>query len=168
MDSLTKKCPSCGSESIRELSDSVIQCTHCPLIWQVKKETPSYRGIIIKESLLDDSILNSVTILSEKEVQLENGTMWHMVKASIPVESVHEFRGKLQSLIRKDGTWYIHLYHEDPKRTNMIIIFDDAYFNASKNLDHPQTQKAIHHGLSMGIPKDQLDFEPREVASEKW
>jgi len=54
-----------------------------------------------------------------------------------------------------DGPWYIHLWQTG--KDEIKIIFKNRIFEI-KYSDKSTWEEAIKYGLSIGIPKEQLDF----------
>lgn len=124
----------------------------------------NYRGIIIEESLGDKSILDKCEILKTKVAEIDARTTWYMHKVQIAEENIHEFTKELIEKMDPNGRWYSHFYHEDPNKTQMIVTFYKKRFCESKdNFD-----RSVEYGLQEGIPQEQLDFVPRDVADEEW
>ncbi|MEI6296864.1 MAG: hypothetical protein WCO84_04440 [bacterium] len=108
-----------------------------------------YRGTIIEESLSDNRVLNNVEITSLKISEEENPQdRWHLYTVSVSREDIE----KLSCFI-KAGKWYMHFW----KDREIIAVFKDKVFDF--NYDNKDSWKnAVDHGLSLGIPREQLDF----------
>ncbi len=60
---------------------------------------------------------------------------------------------KLQKYLKREGGWYMHFW----KGKNVKVVFRDKIFEI--NSDDKETWKdAVAYGLSVGVPKEQLDF----------
>lgn len=109
-----------------------------------------YKGSIVKESLDDDQILDEFKTLDILITKEENpADRWHIYT----VETSREQLEKLSHAL-KPNKWYAHFWDSDG---NIIAVFRDKIFEFNFN-DKQSWQPAIKHGLSVGIPKEQLDF----------
>ncbi|MCP6719532.1 MAG: hypothetical protein KJI71_04920 [Patescibacteria group bacterium] len=107
-----------------------------------------YRGIIVEESLKDNRILNDLEIIkvriSEQENQAER---WHLYTVKVSKKDINILSKNIKP------KWYMHFW----KGRNIIAIFKDKKFEF--NFDNRATwEPVIKYGLSLGIPKEQLDF----------
>jgi len=59
------------------------------------------------------------------------------------------------STVLAEGPWYAHFWKDN--RTDILVIFEDHCFWIHAH-DRATWQAAIDHGLSIGIPIEQLDF----------
>lgn len=75
----------------------------------------NFKGLIIKESLKDDSILNDLKIIkSEKEkVTPKHRTPWLLewtiLTVEIPEDNIDEFLEKLKNSLDNEHDWYVDL-----------------------------------------------------------
>lgn len=119
----------------------------------------NYKGVIIEESLDDKSILRKVKILKtriEKVVE-KHKTPWlrqwtlHTIEIKrVDVDKIAKLISK--SLNKKHSSWYVDFksqkYH--------YIIFPDKIFTVGLNSSYKEVRD---WGLSIGIPKYQMQFE---------
>lgn len=107
-----------------------------------------YKGIVVEESLEDNRILNDLEVVKFKITEEENPSeRWHLYTVKVSKQDIE----KLSKNIKQK--WYMHFW----KGKNVIAIFKDKAFEF--NLDDKLTWKpVINYGLSLGIPKEQLDF----------
>lgn len=124
----------------------------------------NYRGIIIEQSLINKNILTNVKVLSKKIINERTTEVWNMLKVEIPEEKIEEFIKRLAKVIKPHEPWYAHFYHEDPRKTNMIVVFSKEIILITKN----KPEKAVEYGLRIGIPLAQLDFKPNDILKETW
>jgi len=117
--------------------------------FEMKSHPGFYLGTIIEESLEDSRVLNNFNILNVRITNEDNPTeRWHLCK----VEATPEQLQKLSSVLKPER-WYAHFWSGD----EMIVIFRDKTF--TQKVDDKSTwEPAIQYGLSVGIPKEQLDF----------
>jgi hypothetical protein len=114
-----------------------------------------WKGVVIKESLKDESVLDFVRIIKSRKTTLENeGERGFLTFLSIELEDGNKniFVKKASSLI-KDG-FYIHIVEED----RMAIIYRNRVFEFSSK-DMNKLEEARNYGLSIGILREQMSFE---------
>ena len=121
--------------------------------FEMKSRPSLYIGTIIEESLEDNRILNDFRILNVRITNEENpADRWHLYK----VEATQEQLQKLSSVLKPEK-WYAHFWSGDQKGDKMIVVFRDKTF--TQKVGEKNTWKpAIQYGLSVGTPKEQLDF----------
>jgi|SRR3989338_9108457 len=104
--------------------------------------------MIVEESLEDNRVLNDFHIINVRITDENNhAERWHVYKVETTKEQLQNFAPVLKP------EWYAHFGCGD----EMIVLFRDKMF-AQKTNDKNTWQPAIEHGLSLGIPKSQLDF----------
>ncbi|MEK7126427.1 MAG: DUF3850 domain-containing protein [Patescibacteria group bacterium] len=117
--------------------------------FEIKSRPGYYLGTIIEESLEDGRVLNDFHILGVRITNDDNpAERWHLYK----VEATPEQLQKLSSILKPEK-WYAHFWSGD----EMIVVFRDKTFT-QKVGDMSTWEPAIQYGLSIGIPKEQLDF----------
>lgn len=105
----------------------------------------NYIGTIVAESLIDKSVLDGLKI-TRSEVSHTLG--WHLFTVDVSAQEIQKLSQNIES-----NKWYMHFW----KDRNVIAVFKDKTFEF--NYDDKESWKpAIEHGLSIGIPKEQLDF----------
>jgi hypothetical protein len=95
-----------------------------------------YTGIIVQESLIDTSVLDNFIKVSNK---IEDS--WSIMKVKASSNDIT----KLKNFI-KNGPWYAHFWNTD----QLLVVFKDQIISGK--------DEAIKYGLTIGIPKEQLDF----------
>ena len=107
-----------------------------------------YKGNIVEESLEDSRILNKLTIRGIKITNEENPLeRWH-------IYTVYVTEKEIQTLSKQiKPKWYMHFWRDK----KIIVVFKDKTF-VLDSTDKTSWNDAIKHGLSLGIPKAQLDF----------
>lgn len=109
-----------------------------------------WRGTIVEESLKDRSILSDCEIIKTTVTDdSDPADHWHVHTVSLD-EKV--FDRLAESL--KDHGWYAHFWNEEKE---IVAIFPKKMFRFHFD-DKAAWRPAIEHGLSLGIPKGQLDF----------
>lgn len=99
-----------------------------------------YKGTIVKESLSDLSVLDFFKILKEEAIGSDDD-LWHLIKVRGSLKNIE----KLKSFI-KYGPWYANFW----TNKKIVIVFKNKLVTNEK--------EAMAYGLSIGIPKKQLDF----------
>src|SRR5690348_13586161 len=110
-----------------------------------------YLGIIIRESLKNHKIIDTLPVISKKEVG-----SWQLLLVSIDESELKIHIKNLQDNmmeITKD-CWYAHYFCEQ----EIIVVFQDRIFYISMNQD--SWDNVIEYGINNGIPREQLDFKP--------
>ena len=107
-----------------------------------------YKGTIVEESLEDNRILNDIEIVGFRISKDENPQdRWHLYTVRVSKEEIEKLSVSIKT------KWYMHFW----KDKDIIAIFKDKIFEF--NYDDKATWKnAVDYGLSLGIPKEQLDF----------
>ena len=103
-----------------------------------------YKGTIVKESLTDPAILDELQIVSERVAG-----DWHLYTVMISEADIT----RIQACLKWEGGWYTHFWHGD----DVVVVFRDKLFHI-KYSDQSTWQEAIAYGLSVGVPREQLDF----------
>lgn len=109
-----------------------------------------YRGAIIEESLEDKSILDLFSIIDTHVTDdVDPNDRWH-------IHTVKTDKGLLIKLsyVLKPEKYYAHFWDDEK---NIIAIFRDKVFEF--NYDKKEEWlPAVEYGVSVGIPREQLDF----------
>ncbi|MFH1455516.1 MAG: hypothetical protein ABIF40_01050 [archaeon] len=107
-----------------------------------------YKGVIVEESLEDNRILNDFKIIEFRISKAENpADRWHLYTVQVSKEDIVRLSKNIKQ------KWYMHFW----KGREVIAIFKDKKFEF--NFDDNSTWKpVVEYGLSLGIPKEQLDF----------
>ena len=110
--------------------------------------TKDYKGIIVEESLSDNRILNDLKIIKVGISKEENPQgRWHLYTVRVSKEDIDNLSQNIKP------KWYMHFW----KGREVIAIFKDKKFEF--NFDNKaELVPVVDYGLSLGIPKEQLDF----------
>ncbi|MBM3247237.1 hypothetical protein FJZ17_01700 [Candidatus Pacearchaeota archaeon] len=120
-----------------------------------------YKGIIIEESLSDNSILKKINIVKTEveKVTFEHKTpwldKWTMHTISVLDKDAPEVAKLISNALESKHEWYA-----DFKNSKWhFIIFRNKVFkiNRVKKEEYKKVQK---YGVALGIPEYQLDFSP--------
>lgn len=107
-----------------------------------------YTGIIVEESLKDNRIVNNLEVIevriSDEEKPEER---WHLYTVKVSRKEIEKVSKNI-----KQG-WYMHFW----KGKKVIVIFKDKKFEFDFD-DKKSWQPVVKYGLSLGIPKEELDF----------
>jgi hypothetical protein len=119
----------------------------------------NYHGIIIKESVKDQSIFEKMQILGEK-----TGKHWTLMRIEVSSDAIDRLIKSIQSnlLYEKGVPYYAHLYRED----ELVIVFPEKVFRVSP--DKNSWRDVVSYGKLLGIPEDELDFAPCRFEDEKY
>ena len=107
-----------------------------------------YQGTIVEESLVDNRILNKLKIKSIRITGEENpNNRWHLYRVEIEKNEMDWLKNEI-----KEG-WYMHFW----KGEEVIALFKGKMFEFYHDKKE-SWKKVIDYGLSVGIPREQLDF----------
>lgn len=108
-----------------------------------------YRGVIVREGLKDAQIIKQLEVL-ERKVTREVAPVrrWHLYKVRVTRNEIKMLGKNLAS-----PKWYMHFW----QARRVIAVFHDKQFEFDYD-DKTSWEPVIEHGLSLGIPQDQLDF----------
>ena len=117
-----------------------------------------YEGIIIEESLKDNSVLRAVEIAETRTEQVTSQhqtpwlTHWTLHTVTIPASKAAMVAEWLSESL--GGTsWYADYRN----RTTHYIIFPDKIYRVDRS--KPEQYEAVKaYGMSLGIPEHQLTF----------
>lgn len=126
-----------------------------------------YKGVIIEESLKDNTVLSSVDIVSTKvePITKEHKTpwlkQWTLHTVTIPADKADSVAEALSKSLA-DNYWYAD-FKNDRKH---YIIFPNKVFKIDRS-KLEEYQAATDYGLILGIFDYQLDFAPNVVQWER-
>jgi hypothetical protein len=113
-----------------------------------------WNGVVIAESLRDPMWINGFPVyrayVSPDALDLGPGRppgRWHLYWVRASWADIDGIRSELLE------PWYAHFWNE--KR--LIVVYADARFEMDR-FDQATWRPAVEHGLSKGIPEEQLDF----------
>lgn len=112
----------------------------------------TYLGIVVAQSLQDQSLLTEFRIVATRK-----GQSWTIHLVSVSEEQLDAQLQLLHANLMTDGHWYAHFFMQD----QLAVVFRDAVFHV--RTDPATWGPVIEHGLDLGIPGEQLDFSPRTV-----
>lgn len=104
----------------------------------------TYVGQVIRESLTNTNLLD---ILEEVAKDFDSETNWNISKVRATKSQIIQ----LSKFLKEE--FYFHFWCGD----DVIVAYKDKIFEF-KHSDKTSWQPAVEYGLSLGIPKKQLDF----------
>lgn len=108
-----------------------------------------FTGMIVEESLSDNRVLNGIKFV---DVRITTAAIpldrWHIYTVQVSLEDIQRLQPQL-----KKGTWYMHFWDGD----HVMAVFPEKIFEFSAT-DRETWKPAIAYGLTLGIPREQLDF----------
>ena len=108
-----------------------------------------YKGAIIEESLIDNCLLNDLEITGLEITKEESPSeRWHIFKVRVSEEDINNLCKNINN-----KKWYMHFW----KNKDIILCFQDKNFKFNWD-DECVKSEIIKHGISLGIPKEQLAF----------
>lgn len=120
-----------------------------------------YHGIIIKEGLLDETLLNKIKVIGSKK----DGIIFRrftLLKLEIEKRSLSEIINIVQKNLKTNPVYYAHFYRDK----ELIVIFPKKTFQITT--DKSSWKKVINYGKSVGIPEKELDFYPCRIEDETY
>ncbi|GGH22560.1 hypothetical protein [Paenibacillus segetis] len=113
-----------------------------------------YYGIVIKQSLKDHNSADVLDIVAHKHV----GT-WDFLFVRVKEQQFLETISELQvNMIDANiDCWYNHFFHDN----EVVVVYQDQVFQV--RMDPNTWSEVIQYGLIHGIPREQLDFNPRTI-----
>ena len=124
------------------------------------KRAEEYHGVIVKEGIKDQSILNEMNVLGSKV-----GQKWTLLKVGV---SANDLEGRvaivMANLVADAGgvPYYAHFYGKG----ELIVVFPAKVFRVKP--DRETWREAIAYGESLGILIRQLDFKPSRIEEETY
>jgi len=117
----------------------------------------TFHGIVVNQSLDDQSVVKNWNILNESKTE-----DWSIYTVSVGSESLDKLIKSVQvNMI--DGPWYAHFYNHNG--SSLVIIFKNKTFNVTS--DKQTWKEALDYAESLKIPRKQLDFYPAKFKDEK-
>ena len=123
-------------------------------------QNTNYKGVIIEESLEDNSVLKQVKIVSTKvekvtERHQSSAKQWTLHTVEIPEKKAGGIAEAISQALDREHAWYADFKND----THHYIIFRSKVFYVDR-YSKEQYDEAKQHGISLGIPEYQVDFHP--------
>jgi putative tributyrin esterase len=115
--------------------------------WLPLQRSIDYFGVIILESLVDQSLLDEVTVLQESDVKAPKGDpypLWRRRLVRLPAFDLDAFAARLADNMKED--FYNHFV--DDRR--LVVVFKGKYFVLDKN-DRSSWTEMIHFGETVRV-----------------
>ena len=119
----------------------------------------TYHAIIIENSLTDPDSIKQFDVLST----IKDGS-WSISKIEIDEDKLTDTVEQIQESLVSDRPWYSHAY--DEMGNKLIVIFKSRVFTTNSNKTN--WEDVIEYGMSLGIPREQLDFKPCNFKDETY
>jgi hypothetical protein len=119
-----------------------------------------YKGIIIEESLKNLSILDSVQVIDTEIEHVTEGfgtpwlKQWTLRTVVIKESEAGDFAESLSHAIETEHSSWFADFNND---TTHYIVFPDKVFVVDRSMPE-QYEMARQYGLSLGLPRHQLNF----------
>ncbi len=104
-----------------------------------------YTGTIILESLVNPKILTDFKIISSRKTE---NLGWHLYTVEISEEDINKLSQEINGV-----SWYMHFWNGN----SIIAVYKNKIFKFEYD-NKDSWIPAVNYGLSLGIPKEQLDF----------
>jgi hypothetical protein len=116
-----------------------------------------YHGIIVKEGLKNQSILNKLKILGKKKAG-----EWTLLRVGVGENRINEVIKLVQKNLVTEPAYYAHFY----RNQELIVVFPRKIFILTPNKE--AWKPAVDYGKSLGIPEEELDFKPCRFEEETY
>ena len=122
----------------------------------------NYRWIVIENSLKGKGVLSKYKVLSETTFGKGSNRESRMLKVEVPEDEATNLAESLKENVFYP--YYTHLYHEDPKNSNLIVVFSGKRFLIPKD----NIKRAVDYGLAHDVLEQELDIKPKDISEETW
>jgi hypothetical protein len=123
-------------------------------------ESASYTGVLLAESLEEDSVIDGLRLTVTKISRAAVGDTtagqprdWTFIEFVVPASSVDAFAELLSRSLREQGGWYCD-FHSD---TEVIVVFRWRVFRYPTG-DLARRGEAEAYARSVGVPEGQIDW----------
>jgi len=113
-----------------------------------------FYGIVIEQSLADPAFAETLDVVQRKRDP--NGS-WVFLLVRIASDRLFTELERIREALVGDQPWYAHFFSGE----KIAVVFPEAII--SMTTDAASWEAAIAHGLTLGIPREQLDFWPHTV-----
>lgn len=123
----------------------------------VKNNEDKYRGLLLKEGLKDESVLEMLTITKTEKWDVKNAEggqpkQWTAIYFEVDRKKIDETAVYLSKAL-KPREWYLSMSAGDIN----FVVFPNKIFKYKKG-DIVEKTNAVEYGKTIGIPESQLDF----------
>jgi hypothetical protein len=113
-----------------------------------------YHGIIIDQQFEDPKFPEQFDVFAIKQ----DGD-WKIYGIQVEDNKLDEVISKVQQAM-KPGKWYAHFYNDEI----LVVVFKEVVFDVLP--EKYSWDEVIEYGKELGIPEDQLDFQPNSFSDE--
>ncbi len=113
----------------------------------------NFIGVIIKESLANQDVLEKVKIL---ETKVDKANKWTLYTVEISPERAAKVASELSQCLESAHSWYADFKNDDLH----FIIFRNKIFRIGRKSQKEYTE-AKNYGLAQGIPAHQVNFKAK-------
>ena len=113
-----------------------------------------FLGIVIEQSLTDPAFAETLDVVQRKRDP--NGS-WVFLLVRIASDRLFTELERIRQALADDQPWYAHFFSGE----KIAVVFSEAII--SMTTDVASWEAAIAHGLTLGIPREQLDFWPHST-----
>ena len=110
-----------------------------------------FEGLLIKESLKDESVLDEVEVTKVETWNINDPPIWTAMYFVGDLSQVDHTAEKLSQVLHPG--WYCNI----ATLKHSIVVFPGNVFKYPRGEEGGQA-KAQEHGRSLGLPEDQLDW----------
>lgn len=120
-----------------------------------------YSGIVIEESLGNTDILRELKIISTKVEPVTEDhktpwlSQWTLHAVEVGEDEAQKAAEEISKSLDGEHAWYADFKND----THHYVIFRDRVFQVRRD-SKEEYDEVVQYGLSLGIPKYQLDFSP--------
>lgn len=116
-----------------------------------------FHGIILDQQFKDPKYPNNLQIFAKKK-----GTInpWWIFGIEVIDADIEPVITDIQKHMKSGKPYYAHFYNDEV----LIVVFKDRIYRCSR--DKKSWIEAIKYGMSMGIPGEQMDFQPNRFQDE--
>ena len=115
-------------------------------------------GVVVEQSLVDRGALSPFEVLAELPIGA-----WRLLLVRVDESDLADAVAHLRAgmVPAHEESWYAHFF--DDRR--LVVVFQDTVFEVTP--DARTWEPVVMHGLTRGVPLEQLDFDPCTVADAR-
>lgn len=117
-----------------------------------------YHGNLLDTSFSDPQYLDKFRVFAKKKSETNPWTLHGVI---VPEDAIETVIREVQAKLVPNEPYYNHFYRGD----ELIVVFKDKVFKITP--DRSTWKDAVAYGQTLGIPDDQLVFEPNRFEGEQ-
>ncbi len=117
-----------------------------------------YHGNLLDTSFSDPHYLDKFKVFAKRKSETNPWTLHGVI---VPEEEIETVIREVQEKLVPNEPYYNHFYRDD----ELIVVFKDKVFRISP--DRSTWIDAVAYGQTLGIPDDQLVFDPNRFEGEQ-